>query len=90
MYFIILFIGHRSFLKNCYVLLAERKAYAGWINLEHIKKFHTALNRQKEGEGVVTDWKFELFILICFSIFCILNIKFSTEDKRMKTFYYLN
>lgn len=55
MYFIILFIGHRSFLKNCYVLLTERKAYAGWINLEHIKKFHTALNRQKEGgRGGVT------------------------------------
>lgn len=72
MYFIILFRGHRSFLKNCYVLLTERRqAYASWINLEYVKKFNTALNRQKRKEGGGEEK---------------LQIEFSNKNKRERTF----
>lgn len=73
MYFIILFIGHKSFFISCYFLLTKSKPYAGWINFYYVKKFHIALNRQKKrGEGLETEILSSLFLFVCFcfSVFC--------------------
>lgn len=55
MYFIILFIGQKSFFISCYFLLTKSKAYAGWINFDYVNKFNIALNRQKRGGGRIRD-----------------------------------